>query len=105
MRPTEAEIAWPARLLDSDVVNPVEFDFYLLSHGGILGTSRPAHYNVLLDENKFTYVFLSGVAARFSQCCCNVGPRADGLTISFLCSVSRLRSCHPFRLHTCTCLL
>jgi len=52
-------------VVDSDVVNPVEFDFYLLSHGGILGTSRPAHYNVLLDENKFTYVFPSGVAARF----------------------------------------
>jgi hypothetical protein len=51
-------------VVDSDVVNPVEFDFYLLSHGGILGTSRPAHYNVLLDENKFTYVFLSSVAAR-----------------------------------------
>jgi hypothetical protein len=52
-------------VVDSDVVNPVEFDFYLLSHGGILGTSRPAHYNVLLDENKFTYVFLSGIAAKF----------------------------------------
>ena len=45
-------------VVDSDVVNPVEFDFYLLSHGGILGTSRPAHYNVLLDENKFRYVTL-----------------------------------------------
>ena len=55
-------------VVDSDVVNPVEFDFYLLSHGGILGTSRPAHYNVLIDENKFTYVLLSGVSARFSQC-------------------------------------
>jgi len=43
-------------VVDSDVVNPVEFDFYLLSHGGILGTSRPAHYNVLVDENRFTYV-------------------------------------------------
>jgi eukaryotic translation initiation factor 2C len=41
-------------VVDSDVVNPVEFDFYLQSHGGLLGTSRPAHYNVLLDENKFT---------------------------------------------------
>jgi hypothetical protein len=53
-------------VVDSDVVNPVEFDYYLLSHGGILGTSRPAHYNVLLDENKFTYVFLNGVSASFS---------------------------------------
>jgi eukaryotic translation initiation factor 2C len=32
----------------------VEFDFYLQSHAGLLGTSRPAHYNVLLDENEFT---------------------------------------------------
>jgi hypothetical protein len=47
-------------VVDSDVVNPVEFDFYLLSHGGILGTSRPAHYNVLIDENKFTYVSYGG---------------------------------------------
>lgn len=74
-------------VVDSDVVNPVEFDFYLLSHGGILGTSRPAHYNVLLDENKFTYVFLNGVATRFSNA--NVGPRADGLqSLSYaLCHV------------------
>ncbi len=53
-------------VIDSDVVNPVEFDFYLQSHGGLLGTSRPAHYNVLLDENRFTYVvaFLSDYFAR-----------------------------------------
>jgi eukaryotic translation initiation factor 2C len=44
-------------VVDSEVTNPVEFDFYLQSHGGLLGTSRPAHYNVLHDENGFTYVF------------------------------------------------
>lgn len=44
-------------VVDTDVVNPVEFDFYLQSHGGLLGTSRPAHYNVLYDENDFKYVF------------------------------------------------
>ncbi|KAG2107272.1 Piwi-domain-containing protein [Suillus discolor] len=32
------------------IANPIAKDFYLLSHGGILGTSRPAHYIVLKDE-------------------------------------------------------
>jgi eukaryotic translation initiation factor 2C len=59
-------------VVDSDVVNPVEFDFYLLSHGGILGTSRPAHYNVLLDENKFTADGLQSL----SYALCHVYARA-----------------------------
>ncbi|KAF8313410.1 Piwi-domain-containing protein [Clavulina sp. PMI_390] len=41
-------------VVDTSVTNPAEFDFYLQSHGGLLGTSRPAHYNVLLDENNFS---------------------------------------------------
>ena len=59
-------------VVDSDVVNPVEFDYYLLSHGGILGTSRPAHYNVLIDENRFTYVLLdvslAGILTMMTRC-------------------------------------
>ncbi|KIP10717.1 hypothetical protein PHLGIDRAFT_125407 [Phlebiopsis gigantea 11061_1 CR5-6] len=41
-------------VVDRDIVHPVELDFYLQSHAGLLGTSRPAHYNVLYDDNNFT---------------------------------------------------
>ncbi|KAI0375597.1 argonaute-like protein [Pilatotrama ljubarskyi] len=41
-------------VVDKDIVHPTEFDFYLQSHSGLLGTSRPAHYSVLYDENNFT---------------------------------------------------
>jgi eukaryotic translation initiation factor 2C len=44
----------PGTVVDSDVVSPVEFDYYLYGHAGLLGTSKPAHYNVLVDENNFT---------------------------------------------------
>ncbi|KAF9100443.1 argonaute 1 [Mortierella sp. GBA35] len=44
----------PGTVVDTGIVHPFEFDFYLQSHAGLLGTSRPAHYNVLVDENKFT---------------------------------------------------
>jgi len=50
-------------VVDSDVTHPVRWDFYLLSHGGTHGTSRPTRYIVLIDENKFTYVSLDRFSA------------------------------------------
>ncbi|KAK6128215.1 hypothetical protein DH2020_038041 [Rehmannia glutinosa] len=44
----------PGTVVDSKICHPTEFDFYLCSHAGIQGTSRPAHYHVLWDENRFT---------------------------------------------------
>ncbi len=41
-------------VVDTGVVHPNQFDFFLCSHGGLQGTSRPAHYHVVHDENAFT---------------------------------------------------
>ncbi|KAG9136026.1 hypothetical protein Leryth_015887, partial [Lithospermum erythrorhizon] len=44
----------PGTVVDTKICHPTEFDFYLCSHAGIQGTSRPAHYHVLWDENGFS---------------------------------------------------
>lgn len=43
----------PGTVVDTTVTHPVDFDFFLCSHFGIQGTSRPAHYYVLWDDNDF----------------------------------------------------
>ena len=35
----------PGTVVDSDIVSPRNFNFYLCSHAGIQGTSRPVHYS------------------------------------------------------------
>ncbi|KDP43930.1 hypothetical protein JCGZ_05397 [Jatropha curcas] len=44
----------PGTVIDTKICHPTEFDFYLNSHAGIKGTSRPTHYHVLFDENNFS---------------------------------------------------
>ncbi|KAH9700130.1 protein argonaute 5 [Citrus sinensis] len=44
----------PGTVFDTHICHPTEFDFYLNSHAGIQGTSRPTHYHVLYDENRFS---------------------------------------------------
>ncbi|KAL1460399.1 hypothetical protein MTO96_043312 [Rhipicephalus appendiculatus] len=44
----------PGTTVDTHITHPTEFDFHLCSHAGIQGTSRPSHYRVLSDDNRFT---------------------------------------------------
>jgi eukaryotic translation initiation factor 2C len=44
----------PGTVIDTDIVSPNGFDFYLNSHAAIQGTSRPVLYQVLYDEIGFT---------------------------------------------------
>ncbi|RLN37082.1 hypothetical protein BBJ28_00025158, partial [Nothophytophthora sp. Chile5] len=44
----------PGTVIDTGIVDPHRFDFFLYGHSGIQGTSVPCHYTVLHDENKMS---------------------------------------------------
>jgi eukaryotic translation initiation factor 2C len=44
----------PGTIVETGITHPSEFDFYLCSHPGLQGTSKPTHYHILHDENRFT---------------------------------------------------
>ena len=57
----------PGTVVDSKVVHPRNFDFYLCSHAGIQGTSRPSHYcgNLFLSIRfVFSIIFLQCLLMR-----------------------------------------
>lgn len=41
-------------VVDTEIVHKREFNFYLLSHEGIQGTSKPSLYHVLWDDNRWS---------------------------------------------------
>ncbi|XP_015577594.1 protein argonaute 5 isoform X2 [Ricinus communis] len=62
----------PGTVIDTKICHQREFDFYLNSHAGIQGTSRPTHYHVLYDENHFTadnlQVLTNNLCYTFARC-------------------------------------
>ena len=67
-------------VVDQGINHPTEGDFYLVSHEGIQGTSRPCHYQVLWDDNNFSADELETLAYYlchlYSRC-----TRYDGILI------------------------
>lgn len=44
----------PGTIVDMKIVHPRNYDFYMCAHAGMIGTSWPTHYHVLLDEIGFS---------------------------------------------------
>ncbi|KAG8683770.1 hypothetical protein FRC11_013096 [Ceratobasidium sp. 423] len=51
----------PGTVVDRGVTSVYDFDFYLQSHAGLQGTTRPTHYTVVHDENAFKADDLQGL--------------------------------------------
>lgn len=56
----------PGTVVDRTVTSADYYDFYLNSHAGIQGTSKPSKYVVLKDENKIPVDALQGYIYRLS---------------------------------------
>ncbi|KAF3454052.1 hypothetical protein FNV43_RR04499 [Rhamnella rubrinervis] len=44
----------PGTVIDNKICHPRNNDFYLCAHAGMIGTTRPTHYHVLLDDIGFS---------------------------------------------------
>ncbi|WVZ71611.1 hypothetical protein U9M48_020179 [Paspalum notatum var. saurae] len=44
----------PGTIVDNKVCHPRNYDFYMCSHAGLIGTTRPTHYHILHDEIGFS---------------------------------------------------
>ncbi|WCJ41504.1 Argonaute family protein [Euphorbia peplus] len=53
-QPGAPENVPPGTIIDNKVCHPKNNDFYLCAHAGMIGTTRPTHYHVLLDQVGFT---------------------------------------------------
>ncbi|KAL0904600.1 hypothetical protein M5K25_026728 [Dendrobium thyrsiflorum] len=64
-----AENVPPGTVVDTRIVHPRNYDFYMCSQAGMIGTSRPTHYHVLLDEIGFNPDELQNLVHSLSYVC------------------------------------
>lgn len=57
----------PGTVIDQGITSRDYYDFYLNSHAGIQGTSKPSKYSVLIDENNIPPDVLQGYIYRLSH--------------------------------------
>jgi eukaryotic translation initiation factor 2C len=88
----------PGTAVDSVITDPEFYDFYLCSHFGIQGTSRPAHYHVLKDDNKFTVDELQAITYHmchlYARCTRSVSIPAPCYYAHLVCERARYHLIH-----------
>lgn len=53
-QPNSPDNVLPGTVIDNTICHPKNYDFYLCAHAGMIGTTRPTHYHVLLDQVGFS---------------------------------------------------
>ncbi|OVA15617.1 Argonaute/Dicer protein [Macleaya cordata] len=53
-QPSSPDNVPPGTVIDNKICHPRNNDFYMCAHAGMIGTTRPTHYHVLLDEIGFS---------------------------------------------------
>ncbi len=61
-------------VIDTGITHPTDYEFLLNSHASIQGTSRPALYTVLLDQNRFSADELQAFSYKCGTCAPHTAP-------------------------------
>ncbi|TPX48755.1 hypothetical protein SeMB42_g00312 [Synchytrium endobioticum] len=57
----------PGTTVDTNITHPFAHDYYQYGSQGLLGTSRPAHYHILYDENGFDANMIQDMTFKLSH--------------------------------------
>ncbi|KAI5451380.1 Protein argonaute [Naganishia albida] len=83
----------PGTCVDRDVTHPFAFDFYLQAHAGLIGTARPTHYFVLVDDSHFTpdaiQILTNGLSYSFARATRSVSIVSICYYADIICAKSR----------------